>query len=532
MPATANNYDILIISDDVVGKKMAGPGIRAWELSRCLAQYFRVVLAVPDYSPLSSLEKEKESGEQSLELKSSSRPHFHQITQKSSPHSFDLTTYSLANPSPLRELVQRSQVIIIQGYILSKFPFLKKTAAHLIIDLYVPFPLENLFVHKWKVSSRKEREFIHHNDLRVFNEQILYGDHFLCASQRQRDLFLGSLLSLNRINPATLDFDPDLTHLISIVPFGIAGDGEEARGGENEKKGGDMATSLLTGQQEKEKDLAAKNTERAGESRAEPGPLRQRLPQGGKDDIVLLWGGVISNWFDPLILIKAVKKVSEQDPRVKLFFLSTSHPNPLLPEFDLAREAVKLAQELNLFDKFVFFNHEWVDYDRRGEYFRDADIGVSIHHLHFETYFSFRTRILDYFKYELPIICTEGDCLAEMVKERELGLVVPAGDEEALVQAIIKMMGDRQFRSRSASNIRQLKPHFYWSTVTKPLICYCQEVLAGKVRKEVKSSPAKVATLLAKPKNPWREIGKKIFGFRYMRWSPSLAAKVKRLLKM
>ena len=42
--------DIFVISDDVVGKKMAGPGIRAWELSRSLAGHFEVILAIPDYS--------------------------------------------------------------------------------------------------------------------------------------------------------------------------------------------------------------------------------------------------------------------------------------------------------------------------------------------------------------------------------------------------------------------------------------------------------------------------------------------------
>ena len=43
-------YDIFVISDDVVGRKMAGPGIRAWELSKSLAKHFKVVLGIPDYS--------------------------------------------------------------------------------------------------------------------------------------------------------------------------------------------------------------------------------------------------------------------------------------------------------------------------------------------------------------------------------------------------------------------------------------------------------------------------------------------------
>ncbi len=43
----AERYDIFVISEDVVCEKMAGPGIRAWELSRLLAKGFGVILAVP-----------------------------------------------------------------------------------------------------------------------------------------------------------------------------------------------------------------------------------------------------------------------------------------------------------------------------------------------------------------------------------------------------------------------------------------------------------------------------------------------------
>lgn len=39
---------ILIISHDVVGRQMAGPGIRYFHLARVLAREFAVVLAVPE----------------------------------------------------------------------------------------------------------------------------------------------------------------------------------------------------------------------------------------------------------------------------------------------------------------------------------------------------------------------------------------------------------------------------------------------------------------------------------------------------
>ena len=499
-------YDILVISDDVVGDKMAGPGIRAWEISQCLAQNFNVVLAIPDYSPINLEGKE---------------------------FPFDLILYSLSQASRLKKVAQRSRIILIQGYILSKFPFLKELPAYLIIDLYVPFPLENLFVHKWKLKSREEREFIHKNDLRVFNEQILYGDHFLCASQRQRDLFLGAFLSLNRINPETLDNDPDLRNLISVVPFGLTEDKKVNREIEyiqqKEREEAELPQNENAFKFNEEMDYEISDhrlaVEKDGENKNNPvprnalGPIRQYFPQTGSEDIVLIWGGVITNWFDPLTLLKAVKKVASVEPRVKLFFLSTGHPNPLLPEFEMAREAISLAKKLELLDRFVFFHEEWVDYQRRGDYFRDADIGVSIHRIHFETYFSFRTRILDYFKYELPIICTEGDYLAELIKEKNLGYVVPDGDEEFLAETILKLMNSPALRQEMKNNIQQIKPLFSWTKVTQPLLIYCQKALAGKVKKVGGKRVAEINTLFVKPKNYFREAGKKILGPLWMKMS-------------
>lgn len=226
-------YDIFLISDDVVGTKMAGPGIRAWELSKCLAKHFKVILAIPDYS--------FKNGQKEFVEKTD----------------FEITPYSLDNPAHIENIGKQSHIILVQGYIFSKFPALKKLAAHMIVDLYVPFPLENLFVHKQKISSFKDREFIHNNDLSVFNDQILAGDHFLCASDRQRDLFTGSLMSLNRINPEILDLSPNLDKLLSVVPFGIS---------------------------EKDDDHPGENV------------IRNKIPEITDSDVLFLWGGVLTNW--------------------------------------------------------------------------------------------------------------------------------------------------------------------------------------------------------------------------------------------
>ena len=57
--------------------------------------------------------------------------------------------------------------------------------------------------------------------LNVQNTQLALGDFFLCASERQRDFWIGALHTAGRINPQTYAADPTLRSLIDVVPFGL-----------------------------------------------------------------------------------------------------------------------------------------------------------------------------------------------------------------------------------------------------------------------------------------------------------------------
>jgi glycosyltransferase involved in cell wall biosynthesis len=462
-------YDILIISDDVVGQKMAGPGIRAWEISKSLAKQFKVILAIPDYS-----------------YKEKNDTFFNNLT-------FDVLYYRPGNTSLIKRTGINCKIIMTQGYILSKFPSLLKLPANLIVDMYVPYPLENMFVYKWKIPKLKDREFMHIKDLSVFNEQLVQGDHFLCASQRQRDLLVGSLTSLNRINPEILDLSPSLDELISVVPFGIS----EGKPQESEKR-----------------------------------ILRQKYPQIKEDDTLLIWGGVITNWFDPVTLLKALNEALKENQKLKLFFMSTKHANPLLPEFDAAHEALKISAELGLTDKYVFFNEEWINYDIRAQYFRDADIGVSIHKTHFETYFSFRTRILDYLKYNLPIICTEGDYFSGLVDQKNLGITVGSENQTELKKAILELAKNTNLKAQIKKNIETVKKDYYWDKTTEPLRDYCQKVLNGEINK--KKHPGKKELkfiFIRKGHTRLKETHNKFLWKLFQKLPLKLTAKIKRLLR-
>ena len=93
--------------------------------------------------------------------------------------------------------------------------------------------------------------------------------------------------------------------------------------------------------------------------------LRGVVPGISDTDMVLLWGGGIYNWFDPLTLIRAVAAIDRDD--VRLVFLGGKHPNPALPAMQMAVQTHALADELGLTGTKVFFNDRWVPVRRARE---------------------------------------------------------------------------------------------------------------------------------------------------------------------
>ena len=150
--------------------------------------------------------------------------------------------------------------------------------------------------------------------------------------------------------------------------------------------------------------------------------LKGVVPGIGEDDKVILWGGGVYNWFDPLTLIHAVDRLRTRVPDVRLFFMGMKHPNPSVPAMQMASRTRRLAQDLGLVGEYVFFNEEWVAYTERQNFLLEADIGVSTHLDHVETAFSFRTRILDYLWTSLPIVATSGDSFADLIEHHGLGI--------------------------------------------------------------------------------------------------------------
>ena len=328
-----------------------------------------------------------------------------------------------------------ADVVIVQGHALELVPSLKKADSTKIVvcDVYDPMHLELLEQGKDDIAEKRELDLV--GVTKVLNTQLERGDFFLCASERQRHFWLGHLMSLGRLTPALYDGDPTLRSVLDVVPFGLSGKPPQ-------------------------------------QSR---NPIKGGIPGIGDGDKVVLWAGGVYSWFDPLTLVSAMGVLARRRPEVRLVFLGMKHPNPEVPEMDIGAQVRALAGRLDLTGRHVFFNETWVPYDQRQDWLLDADCGVTTHYEHVETTFAFRTRVLDYLWAGLPIVTTDGDSFAELVRAEGLGIVVPAEDTDALADALEKVLYDAEFAQACQDRIAAVRERFTWENVLAPLTAFCRD---------------------------------------------------------
>ncbi|MGH3905341.1 MAG: glycosyltransferase, partial [Pseudonocardiaceae bacterium] len=389
---------ILVLTHDAVSERMAGPAIRAWNMAEVLAgeHDVRLICLNPHCLP--------------------------------PPAEFDVRHV------PAREIgpeLDWAQLVVLQGHVLEHIPSLK-TSNHIVVaDIYDPMHLEQL--EQGRDLDDEKRAHVVQGATGVLSTQLLRGDFFLCASERQRHFWLGHLAAIGRLSPTVYDADPTTRSLLAVAPFGLSG----------------------------------KPPQRTG-----PG-LRDTLGLGSREKVVL-WAGGVYAWFDPLTLLHAVHELRTEHDDLRLVFLGMRHPNPDVPEMGMAGQTRRLAGALGLTGEQVYFNEAWVPYADRQNWLLDADAGVTTHLEHVETTFAFRTRVLDYLWAGLPIVTTDGDAFAELVRAEELGVVVPAQDPAALAAALARVLYDEAFAAGCRDRMAAVAQRYTWDAALAPLVEFCR----------------------------------------------------------
>ncbi len=412
---------VLLLTADRVGPAMAGPAIRAWELGRVLAaDGHRVTLATPELDPAGPPATGDAAGTDGVEV-------------------------VVAWGDELRPLVAASEVVVAMTGVLAGLPWLAAGRSgasggpFLVADAYDPVLFEVLAGFDGEAEPTRSARIA--DATRSMCAPLGWVDLVLCASSAQRHLLLGVLAVSGRLGAAAWADDPRLDSAVALVPFGVP---------------------------------AAPPPRRA----AGGGPLRGPDGPFGPDDLVLLWGGGLWDWLDPLTLLRAVHACGI--PRVRVCFLAGAHPTATVAPPAMALAARSLAAELGLDEAGtgqVVFAEAWVPYAERAAWLADADVGVSLAPGHVESTFAHRTRVLDYLWAGLPVLHSadpdDPDDLARLIAAHGAGVVVAPGDVAGLAAAIGRLAEPRWY-AEASSGAAEAAAGRTWPDVAQPLRDFCR----------------------------------------------------------
>jgi len=402
---------ILVHARGAVGSAMGSTGIRCYHMARVLAEQ------LPEAQVTLAVPNEPDIP--------SPHPRLRIVRYSRSSSMY-------RNPWPSFLQMLRHDIIISRNFpphVIALFPHKR-----LALDFYTAFFIEWLAFAS-RIPNPERRKLWMTSNRHYIDFQLTLADYLFCSNERQRDLWVGALSALGLVTPRTYDRDSTLRRLIDVVPYGV-------------QPGRPQHTRQV---------------------------LKGIVPGIRESDKVLIWNGSIMEWFDAQTVIRAMAEVSRVRDDVKLFFLGTEHPDwvtGLL--FDPPQDAIDLSKQLGVYERSVFFNVGWVPYHEIGNFLTEADIGICAGFDNIESHYSFRTRLVDLFWAELPIICTRGDVLAERVEHDPLGIVVAPGDVEALAAAILRLVDDGDFYGSCRGNMPAIKEEMSWERVLAPLVEFCR----------------------------------------------------------
>ncbi len=339
----------------------------------------------------------------------------------------DGCTADFINPDTLLATSNASDVAIVQGHVANAF-FLQASVIPTVVDLYDPYIIENLHYF-----AERGPEVFQHDHFTLLNS-LARGDYFLCASEAQRQFYLGLLLACGRLNPELFESDPRLESLLGIAPFGV-------------------------------------QPPRAAKERHLEAPA-------------ILFGGIY-DWYDPVTAIDAVAIARQSLPGATLTF--TYHPNPeLTPQGKLA-EAMEHAKSKG--HEFVRFE-PWAAYADRADSFERFALALLTFPGSIETDLSMRTRVYDYLWCGLPIVTSSAPGTDEILERYGAGAVVAQTDPSAFAGELVAILRDPEKYGRLARGAYAFVRDHQWDRTLAPLRAFCAAPRFEKTKETFAARPA------------------------------------------
>lgn len=183
---------IALITFDKIGTKMAGPGIRYFELSKELSKKYDLTLFSPYESDVTSQDFK-------IELMNSNKPGLGLSTK-----------------------IKKFDVVLAQNlppFLLSQ---IRKLGINYIADLYDPILIEVLEYTRDDKPALRQNTYNY--NFYTVALQLSCANHLLCASQKQFDYYGGILSGRKILGPDFYDQSKNLEKFITVAPFGLRSD--------------------------------------------------------------------------------------------------------------------------------------------------------------------------------------------------------------------------------------------------------------------------------------------------------------------
>lgn len=203
-----------------------------------------------------------------------------------------------------------------------------------------------------------------------------------------------------------------------------------------------------------------------GVPEADPAADRDQIPGVPPTWAVVLWWGGVWPWLDLETLLAARARLG--DAPVSVVVPTGRRPgadSPSVNEIMLAA----LARRHGLEPPQVVGLERWVPYHERHRILNRTSLLTVLHVPGEEAELAFRTRALDGVWAGVPLLVTEGGAVADLVRERGWGAVVPPREPRQTAAAIELALSERQqlrFRSALASD----RDSWRWRRLAEPLV--------------------------------------------------------------
>jgi glycosyltransferase involved in cell wall biosynthesis len=397
---------IVVTGSDVLSTSIGGRGLRAIGIARALTKRYQVTLIC--------------GGDPGADL---------------------LPDVELAvSPQERSRALSRAEVVVTGSELTTRE--MVRFGGHLVADLYDPRMFQLLAADMPAASIVP----LMREELRKQRRLWRQADIVVCATDDQRDLYLGTFLASRSVRQLTSTQDLSWDRRVVVLANGI-----------------DQRPPVPD----------------AG--------LRERLGLG-VDDIVLIWGGGVWDWMDPAVLLEALDLARRTELRLRLVFLGIQREGRAMP---LTGRHKDLVAGLRGLGESVVVNNDWIQPEARGAFLLASDAGVLAQRPGLEAHFSFRQRIVDCLWAALPIIATSGDPLSEDVARQGWGLVSPSGDAQALAANLVRYAQDGALRTSMRSAVAAAQPQWTWDTQCQPLMTAIDALpSSGRIRRAWRGADA------------------------------------------